>query len=792
MNNKNADVIFRMTAQSARTSVRRLRIAAMAGLMAVLSACGGGGGGSSQPSVPPGTFTLSSSSASFDEVVGSSPPQAQTATITITGPNAAYAGAAYPSGQSQPSWLGVSITGSGTVFTLAVTVYPGAVPAGTYTTTFDVGTADSAGNVLTYKPFTVNLTLEPRIAIGNSPAAATFAFGDNPITQALPVSVTAPNRALSITSDAAWLHVPMGSTTGGGTVNAVIDATGVAPGNYIGHITVAETQDSTDNASLTVTLTVTPAALTVTEGSFVFGGTDGLAALTPLPVDFSLSTGHASYPYTVALTTMNGGNWLKVDSASGMVGAAGTTVHLSVDRTGLKGGTYTGQITISSQVAGTTFQQVLPVTLNIEANRLVATALGVGFSSIAGQSVLTRTVQVLSATGRTDVPWNASSDSSWLSVTPSGTTGGNLVLTANTSGIPLNATQFANVTITSSDTSVENSQTIRVGLYVSNTAAVSTGLSLSANSLAASPVEPIVAVGTYGTSVGIYDVNSGALLRTLSGVAATSGELLFSEDGTTLFVLDTTNMKVTAVNPTSGAIGTVYDASVQASFGAAGTGIAVMHPNGYTMLFTPNGHAYDLATGAALPSSSDLAGVLMSEGYAVSPDQTLLAGVIGYASRIVRSALNGGSLVITRNVLTPNTAIGADGQSCFSANGDRIYTAAGYPYDFPATSVTTGQLVQTLPGTNYPDSMVCVWNGIVIGGVDGFYATGGDIFVYYGPTGVSLGMLSSFGTTPGNHDLLARGLVVSADGTRIISTWANNPTSLPGGVNFQSLPPPPP
>jgi hypothetical protein len=436
------------------------------------------------------------------------------------------------------------------------------------------------------------------------------------------------------------------------------------------------------------------------------------------------------------------------------------------------------------------FQQVLPVTFNMEANRLVVTASGVGLSSIAGNAVLSRTVQVLSAVGRTDVPWSASSDSAWLSVTASGTTGSNLVLTANISGIALDATQFANVTITSSDATVENSQTIRVGLLVSNTAPTADTAVILANAVAASPVEQIVAVGTAGTDVGIYDVNSGTLLRTLTGVAAASGALMFSEDGRTLFVFDTTNTRVTAVDASTGALGTVYDASPQALYGSAGSGLAVMHPNGYAMLFTPNGHAFDLASGAAEPVSADLFGVTMSEAYTIKPDQTLLANIIGYGSRIQRSALNGGTLVISRNVLTPSTAEGADGQSCFSANGDRIYTASGYPYDFPATSVATGQVIQTLPGTNYPNSMQCSWNGIVIGGVNGYYSAD-DIFVYYGPTGVSLGNLSSNGSSGAYRSLTPRAMAVSADGTRLISAFTSDPGNLAGnGVYFQSLPPP--
>jgi hypothetical protein len=160
--------------------------------------------------------------------------------------------------------------------------------------------------------------------------------------------------------------------------------------------------------------------------------------------------------------------------------------------------------------------------------------------------------------------------------------------------------------------------------------------------------------------------------------------------------------------------------------------------------------------------------------------------------RIVRTA---DAVVIQRGVATPpiNTVENrGNGQSCFSITGDRIYTASGAPYDFPATSIATSQVIQTLPGNAYPDAIQCVWNGIVVGGIDGYYDPT-DIFVYYGPTGVALGQLSSNGSSTAYRDLLSRGLAVSADGTILISAWTNGPGSTAAsGVYFQTLPAPPP
>lgn len=78
-------------------------------------------------------------------------------------------------------------------------------------------------------------------------------------------------------------------------------------------------------------------------------------------------------------------------------------------------------------------------------------------------------------------------------------------------------------------------------------------------------------------------------------------------------------------------------------------------------------------------------------------------------------------------------------------------------------------------------------HGVVIG-ANAFYDAD-DIFIYYGPTGISLQSVSSSGPT-GSRDLLPHGMAVSTDATVLISTWGGS--SAPGGVYFQPLPAPPP
>lgn len=110
---------------------------------------------------------------------------------------------------------------------------------------------------------------------------------------------------------------------------------------------------------------------------------------------------------------------------------------------------------------------------------------------------------------------------------------------------------------------------------------------MAGSTLATSPVEPIVAIGTGGTNVLIYNVYTGALVRTLASVAGATGPMVFSEDGRTLFVYDSINLAVKQVDSGTSAQVATYPSPVAVSFGASGDAIGVMHPNGYPMLVTP-------------------------------------------------------------------------------------------------------------------------------------------------------------------------------------------------------------
>jgi hypothetical protein len=171
-----------------------------------------------------------------------------------------------------------------------------------------------------------------------------------------------------------------------------------------------------------------------------------------------------------------------------------------------------------------------------------------------------------------------------------------------------------------------------------------------------------------------------------------------------------------------------------------------------------------------------------------SPDGSKIVTDPGHVFSIARSALGGGQLLVT-SLFGTDYPPGSTGQACISADGQTVYMASGSPNDLPGISIATLLQIQTLPAQPYPNSIACVWNGVIVGGTDG-YTAATDIFVYNGPTGAQLALLASSAT--GHRDLAARGMAVSADATRLITVISQTPRGTVGNeLRFQALPAPP-
>ncbi len=626
---------------------------------------------------------------------------------------------------------------------------------------------------------------------GQAASFTTVEQGAAPAAQTFTVTVTGARAAYlgaGYTSGAqqpGWLGVEL--LPAGGrewTLRVAILSTALAAGTYADTFQVG-TADAdgrvlaTRDFTVTYVVTPRPSTLVPDRAAVVLGGDDGLAAPTGTLTVRLEGGSAATCDYAAEASTSTGGAWLVASPAAGRVTRAGVTLALSAGAP-VPPGTYQGLVQVRCTAGGLPLLASVPVTLNVEAHRLVVQAAGVGLSVTPSRTVLARELAVRSSLGRQDVRWTASSDQPWLTVTASGDTSGALRLAADPSGLAAGETHFATVEVRADDPSVENVEQVRVGLAVRDADAAAVSVALPAGHLAASPVEPVI-FASAGTGVVGLDAWTGAAVRTFAGVAGSAGALAVSGDGRRLYVLDG-RAGVVELDAVSGEVMRTW---TLAATGWLGDGITWLRIGAVPVLVTATRRAYDLSTLAELPDLFPFSGALTPsvEGDRLVDER---AGV--YA--LHRSALAGGRTWATPAQGPFGYSGAAAGGACLEAGGARLYLAQGAPYEFVRYDAATWAALPSLPAAPYPNAVACAWNGLVVGGASAYYDPV-DVWVYDGPTGASLATLSSAAAT-GYRALLTRGLAISADGTRLATVSSQGMGLFPGDeVRLHPLPAPP-
>lgn len=137
---------------------------------------------------------------------------------------------------------------------------------------------------------------------------------------------------------------------------------------------------------------------------------------------------------------------------------------------------------------------------------LMLSQYGVAFAAAPHGQRLTQTLTVLDSSSDTS-HWTASSDASWLRVTPTGTVGTGPTLAADARGLA--AGQYlANVTVRSDNARITQPQTVAVGLYVTQAAratvlaqhplASDTSNGVPRDTVVVDPVRPVLYSAAFG------------------------------------------------------------------------------------------------------------------------------------------------------------------------------------------------------------------------------------------------------------------------------------------------------
>ena len=672
--------------------------------------------------------------------------------LHIQGPGLTWTASA-----DQP-WIQLGATSGGTPATLAVSANALGLARGTHHGTLTL--TPSAGAAPVQLP--VDLTVvAPRLLANAAALAFSGTNGAELPAQSLAVRLSSDAaQAWSATSSAAWLVLDHASGLTPDTIGVHVDPSQgpLASGSYEASLTLSATVGpEVLTTTVAVRLGLSPAILAVTPGSLALGGASG-RDLSGKSLQVSLDTGARTHPYAVGTSA----GWLVASPASGLAYGTPQVVAVAPDTSGLAGGQYTGKVTVSAQVNGDLLSVDVPVALGLDRHLVLASAQGVALASIPGPSSTSRTLRVRDNFGYA-TSFTANSSRPWLSVTPSGTTPADLVLTADPTGLATNTVHVAQVTVHAADASVERDETIEVGLWVGAAmpAAVITAPAATWRAVAADPVRPYAYAHAGSTAITVFNVYTGEVARTYPGIAARLGEMVVSADGKTLFAQDLTNVAVVPLDLASGTVGTAWP------LGSSGGRLAYGRTNGKGLVHAGSACAFDADSGAKLTSTScwQIPGV-SRDGTRMCWSGSGYTPADAWCAPLDYSSAGGGTVLVGASAHT--TLSGSQYQVSLNADGTRAYFANGGGYRvFDAATLAGLQTLQWAP-------VDVAWDGRILSyrwdddDLEVFAANGADL----GSCGVGVG---------GGYDSPFRTAVFSGDGLRAVVayySWSNPAASV--------------
>lgn len=511
-------------------------------------------------------------------------------------------------------------------------------------------------------------------------------------------------------------------------------------------VTAASSSSSSSSANSSSSSTAAP-ALSISPASISLGGNNGRSFGSANTINIAANQSSGNWDWSIQSKPI----WLTAISASSgtLNGTTPSSLQFQGNPSGLSAGTYSGSLVLQATVSGSLVTRTVPVTMNVDKRKLIASDVGVALTKTPSWSRLSRTITVTDNFG--SGTWTASSDKSWLSVSPSGSSGGSLVLTANPSLIATNTLETATVSISSDDGAA--AETVTVGLWNGNsTPTGQTIISGSFTNIAADPVRPWVYVDNDGTTLTIYHLYTGAELGTVTGLSG-AGAIEPSPDGKRLYVV--TGNSISIIDPITRAI--------VGSLSNSNTSTTLRHArvNGEGILFASSGRIFKLSSGTALPTFSPggaaLAvswdgSTLLSQNTGISPGTTTSYAIdyndvssLGSFSMSYQGNASGGSncrdVAITRDLVP------------------KFITACGSPYNFPLFSLSgMASTGVSLPGTWYPNNIKVASDGRIFAGSDSAY--GPQDFWVYRPDNSLFASFQVHGYARGMHD---RQLVPSGD-----------------------------
>jgi N,N-dimethylformamidase beta subunit-like, C-terminal/Domain of unknown function (DUF4082)/Viral BACON domain len=213
------------------------------------------------PTANSGSLTPSPTSLTYSVNYAAANPAAQAVQLTAGG-----GGILAWSAVSNASWLTVSSSGGVTPGSLQVAVNSSTLAPGTFTGTISVV---SLGAVTTAQTIHVSLTvIAPPPAIVPSPSSFNFVAMTGqaaPPSQTLAVTnIGTGNFSYTVSTDSSWLTATPASGSTPGSVTVSVSSSGLATGNYTGHVIITASGIANSPQSIPVNLQVLSQDMTET------------------------------------------------------------------------------------------------------------------------------------------------------------------------------------------------------------------------------------------------------------------------------------------------------------------------------------------------------------------------------------------------------------------------------------------------------------------------------------------------------------------------------------------------
>ncbi|HZT37145.1 MAG TPA: IPT/TIG domain-containing protein [Bryobacteraceae bacterium] len=481
-----------------------------------------------------GGGTVSPSSFQFYGQPGGSIPPAQYLNIASAG-----AVTLTPTTTSGGNWLTVSQTTTATPATIAVTVNPSTLAAGTYFGNIAVALQSTAA-VIANIPVTFSVGTGTLLTLGAAPAPFTYQSG-GPLPPAQTVAVGSSSGtplsfsvAVSTSTGVNWLAVSPTTGATPATLTVSVFPTNLPTGVYTGTVTVTASGAANSPQSFQVTLNVNNAAvvsgLQASPSALYFayqiGGANPVTAQS-----VSITTPNTTSSITATpVTSTCGSSWLQVTS---FATTTPTTLIVSINTAGLTAPqTCTGAINISAASLGATVQ--IPVTLTAATTPLLnVSPAGINFTAAYGTTSLAPTSISLSSTDNSPLAFTAApSSSGWLFVSPtSGTTPGSVTVSA-TPGALAPGTYSGSITIQSSG--LPSPLVVPVTLTITSSATLTvtpTSLSFTQVQGGAAPAGQQLSVSASVGSVSFTAASSAAWLTVSPTFASTPTAITVTANG---------------------------------------------------------------------------------------------------------------------------------------------------------------------------------------------------------------------------------------------------------------------